>query len=228
MFRSDESISSDGLDKQAVNCGVGRDCAENEKMPEFDREIFKEYWKKTEVIREYRRMLYTFGDMELPYVFVAEHGRFKDRTVVRRGVVLFQKPHILLPPYYGGPEFKDGFEHANAIPSEAAYFFRAMKLPYSHITNKPVAKEEMEYGTLRDTLDRFDREMDSQEDSETGLIKGVLDGADISLMRYSLGLVIKSAPDNVKEYFEHLRRQRGEPIRPDERITDEDIRRLFE
>jgi hypothetical protein len=47
-------------------------------------------------------------------------------------------------------------------------------------------------------------------------------------MRYSLGLVIKSAPDNIKEYFEHLRRQRGEPIRPDERITDEDIRRLFE
>ena len=197
-------------------------------MPEFDREIFKEYWKKTEVIREYRRMLYTFGDMELPYVFVAEHSRFKDRTVVRRGIVLFQKPHILLPPYYGGPEFKDGFEHASAIPPEAAYFFRAMKLPYSHITNKLVAKEEMEYGSLRDTLDRFDRQMDSQEDSETGLIKGVLDGADISLMRYSLGLVIKSAPDNVKEYFEHLRRQRGEPIRPDERITDEDIRRLFE
>lgn len=197
-------------------------------MPEFDREIFKEYWRRTEVIREYRRMLYTFGDMELPYVFVAEHGRFKDRTVVRRGIVLFQKPHILLPSYYGGPEFKDGFEHASAIPPEAAYFFRAMKLPYSHITNKLVAKEEMEYGTLRDVLDRFGREMDSQEDSETGLIKGVLDGADISLMRYSLGLVIKSAPDNVKEYFEHLRRQRGEPIRPDERITDDDIRRLFE
>ena len=197
-------------------------------MPEFDREIFKEYWKKTEVIREYRRMLYTFGDMELPYVFVAEHSRFRDRTVVRRGIVLFQKPHILLPPYYGGPEFKDGFEHASAIPPEAAYFFRAMKLPYSHITNKLVAKEEMEYGSLGDTLDRFDRQMDSEEDSETGLIKGVLDGADISLMRYSLGLVIKSAPDNVKEYFEHLRRQRGEPIRPDERITDEDIRRLFE
>lgn len=197
-------------------------------MPEFDRERFREYWKRTEVVREYRRMLYTFGDMELPYVFVAEHSRFKDRTVVRRGIVLFQKPHILLPPYYGGPEFKDGFEHAGAIPPEAAYFFRAMKLPYSHITNRLVAKEEMEYGTLRDTLDRFDREMDSQEDSETGLIKGVLDGADISLMRYSLGLVIKSAPDNVKEYFEHLRRQRGEPIRPDERISDEDIRRLFE
>jgi len=197
-------------------------------MPEFDQEKFKEYWKRTEVIREYQRMLYTFGDMDLPYVFVAEHSRFRDRTAIKRGVILFQKPQILLPPYYGGPEFKEGFEHANAIPREAAYLFRAMKLPYSHITNKLVAEEQIEYGSLQDVLDKFSREMDNQEDSETGLIKGVLEGADISLMRYSLGLVIKSAPGNVKEFFEHMRRQRGEPIRPDERITDEDIRRLFE
>jgi len=198
-------------------------------MPEFAREEFKEYWSATEVIREYQRMLFTFGDMELPYVFVAEHSRFKDRTVVKKGVVLIQKPHILLPSYSGGPEFREGFEHANAIPPEAGYLFRAMGLPYSHITNKPVAEEEeMEYGSLRRVLDRFNREMEDQENTETGLIKGVFDGADISLMRYSLGLVIKSAPGNVKEFFEHLRRRRGEPIRPDERITDEDMRRLFE
>jgi hypothetical protein len=196
-------------------------------MPEFDQDKFKEYWKRTEVIREYQRMLYTFGDMDLPYVFVAEHRRFKDRTLVRRGIILFQKPQIILPNYYEGLEFKEGFEHANAIPAEAAYLFRAMKLPFSHVTNKLIAEELIEYGGLQDVLDRFDKEMDSKEDSETGLIKGVLEGADISLMRYSLGLVIKSATGNVKEFFEHIRRQRGEPIRPDERVTDEDIRRLF-
>ncbi len=197
-------------------------------MSDFDQDIFKEYWKKTEVIREYQRMLYTFGDMNLPYIFVAEHSQFKDRTLVRRGIILFQKPHILLPQYYGGPEFKEGFEHANAIPAEAAYLFRAMKLPFSHVTNRPIAEELVEYGSLQEVLDKFDKEMESQEDSETGLIRGVLKGTDVSLMRYSLGLVIKSAPENVKEFFEHLKRQRGEPIRPDERITDEDIKKLFE
>jgi hypothetical protein len=39
--------------------------------------------------------------------------------------------------------------------------------------------------------------------------------------------MIRSAPGNVKEFFEHMRRQRGEPIGPDEKITDEDIRRLL-
>jgi len=196
-------------------------------MSEVSREKFKEYWKRTEVIREYQLMLYTFGDMELPYVFAAEHSQFRDRTIVRKGIILFQRPQILLPKYYSGPEFKEGFEHADAVPPEAVYLFRAMGLPYSHITNKTFATEEIEYGSLQEVLDRFNTKLDSEENAETGLIKGIIEGADISLMRYSLGLVIKSAPENVKEFFEHLRRQRGEPIRPDEKITNEDIRRLF-
>jgi hypothetical protein len=196
-------------------------------MAEFDRKRFRECWSKTEVIREYHQILFTFGDMELPYVFAAEHGRFKDRTVVRRGVVQIQKPHIILPGYYEGPEFKNGFEHAKALPLEAVYLFRTMGLPYSHITNRPLAQEQIEYCGLQAVLDEFSQQMENQEDSETGLIKGVIDGPDISLMRYSLGLMIRSAPGNVKEFFEHMRRQRGEPIGPDEEITDEDIRRLL-
>jgi hypothetical protein len=196
-------------------------------MAEFDRQRFREYWSKTEVVREYHRMLFTFGDMELPYVFAAEHSRFRDRTVVRKGVVYIQKPDIILPGYYGGPNFEEGFEHARALPPEAVCLFRAMGLPYSHISNKPLAKEEIEHGGLQTVLDQLNKRMENDEDSETGLIKGVLHGADISLMRYSLGLMVRSAPGNVKEFFEHMRRQRGEPIRPDENITDEDIRRLF-
>ena len=196
-------------------------------MPEFDREKFNECWRSTEVIREYQRMLFTFGAMELPYVLVAEHDRFKDRAIVMKGLVLLRRPQIVLPPHYGGPEFREGFAHANAIPPEAVYLLRAMEMPYSQISNKPISREQIEYGSVQNVLDKFDQEMENQEDTETGLIKGALDGADISLMRYSMGLAIKSAPGNVKEFFEHMRRRRGEPIRPDEKITDEDIRRLF-
>ena len=196
-------------------------------MSDFDKKKFNECWRSTEVIREYERMLFTFGAMELPYVLVAEHGQFKDRAVVMKGLVALQRPQIVLPPHYGGPEFKEGFEHANALPPEAVYLLRAMQVPYSQISNKPVAEEQIEYGSVQSVLDKLDQEMEHQGDIETGLIKGVLDGADISLMRYSLGLAIKSAPGNVNEFFEHLRRRRGEPIRSDERITDEDIKRLF-
>ena len=195
-------------------------------MPEISREKFREFWRKTEVIREYHRTLYTFGDARLPYVFAAEHPRLSDRAVVRKGLMLVQKPHILLPEYYG-PQFAEGFEQVHTFPSEAIYLFRSMGLPYSRISNRPAAKEQIEYGGLQSVLDKLDRQLEGQEDPETGLIKGTLEGAEVALMRYAFGLMVKSASENVREFFEHLRQQRGEPIRPDERITDEDIERLF-
>ncbi len=165
--------------------------------------------------------------MNLPYVFVAEHNRFNDRALVRKGVVFIQKPHILLPNQYSGPEFAEGFEQAEGLADEAAYLFRAMGLPYSRVTNKPVADERIEYGSCSDVLRKFETKMEQENNSDTGLIKGAVEGVDVSLMRYSLGLVIKSAPSNIREFFEHIRRRLGEPIRPDEKITDEDIRKLF-
>ena len=105
-------------------------------------ERFREFWRRTEVIREYRRALYTFGDAKLPYVLAAEHVRFRDRTVVRKGVIVIQKPHILLPGYYRGPEFSEGFQLADGLPSETVYLFRAMGLPYSKVSNKLVGKED--------------------------------------------------------------------------------------
>ncbi|MFA7485440.1 MAG: hypothetical protein WCZ89_05405, partial [Phycisphaerae bacterium] len=148
-------------------------------------------------------------------------------AIVRTGVVFVQKPQIVLPGYHQGLDFSEGFDISN-IPSEAAYLFRLMHLPYSRVTNKPRSEERIEYGNLQKVLDKLAVQMEEHEDTDTGLIKGTLDGVDISLMRYTLGLVIKSAPHNVREFFDHLRRQRGEPIRPDEKITDEDIRKLFE
>ena len=195
-------------------------------MPEINREKFREFWRKTEVVREYDRTLYTFGDARLPYVFAAEHLRLSDRTVVRQGIMFIQKPQILLPGHYG-PQFTDGFEQIHEFPSEAIYLFRTMGLPYSRISNRPAAKEQIEYGGLQRVLDKLDRQLEQHEDPETGLIKGVLDGAEVALMRYAVGLIVKSAPENVREFFEHLKKQRGEAIRPDEKITDEDIRRLF-
>jgi len=122
----------------------------------------------------------------------------------------------------------EGFEHADKIPNDAAYMLRAMGLPYSQITNRPASDESIECGSLQSVIDRLDKMMDTSEDSHTGLIKGRAEGEDVSLMRYTIGLIVKSAPGNVSEFMEHLRRQRGEPIRPEEKISEEDIRRLFE
>lgn len=190
-------------------------------------ENFEKYWQKTEIFREYHHVLFTFGDMKLPYVFVAEHASYNDRVLVNRGIVDIQKPNILLPGHNHCLEFKEGFEHFPDIPRNMGMIIRSLGLPYSEVSNKQSVKEEIEYGSLQEVIDKYNRKLEQHEDSDTGLIKGVAGGAEVSLMRYSIGLMVKSAPENVKEFFEHMRRQRGCPIRPDEQITDEDIKRLF-
>ncbi len=196
-------------------------------MTDLYEEKFREYWRQTEVIREYQRILFTFGDMELPYIFVAENQQYPDRSVIKKGTVFVQRPRILLPEHRNGPAF-EGFEHPNDMLREAAYLFRAARLPYSQISNKLIAQEKLEYGRADDVIEKICNRMDEHSDTETGLIKGVLEGVDISLIRYSFGLAVKSAPENMKEFLEHLRKQSGEPIRSDEKITDEELRRLFE
>ena len=149
-------------------------------MARFDKEAFRKFWRGTEVIREYHRTLYTFGDAKLPYVFAAEHPGFRDRVAVRKGAIVIQKPHIILPGHYREPELGEGFELSDAFPPEVTYVFRAMGVPYSTITNRPTAEEAIEYGSLQDVLDRFERKLEAREDSETGLIKGDLQGVEVS------------------------------------------------
>jgi hypothetical protein len=196
-------------------------------MSQFENKNFEMFWKKTEIIREYCRILYTFGDMKLPYIFLAEHGTIADRTIIMRGIVNICKPQILLPGSRRGLEFKSGFENADSIPDNAIFMLRAMGLPFSEVNQQIISTTELEYGSLSQIIERFEKELDAKDDSETGLIKGVMGGAEVSLMRYSLGLMIKSAGPNAKEFFDHLRRGRGEPIGLNENITDEDIDKLF-
>ena len=78
-------------------------------------------------------------------------------------------------------------------------------LPYSFITNRIEAGQGVEYGGLQETLNRFNERLKRAEDIKTGLIKGVLEGMEYSLIRYSVGLAIKSGPRNIKEFFDFLK-----------------------
>ncbi len=196
-------------------------------MAENKRQKFDRFWKSTEVIREYKPVLYTFGDMRLPYIFAGEHEKLSDRAVVYKGEIVIRKPQIILPGAKNGPEFKAGFEMGDEIPEMAVLMIRSMGLPYSEVSNQVITQKKIEYGKLSDVLERFEVELRQHDDDQTGLIKGLAEGVQVSLMRYSIGLMVKSAEPNVKQFMEHLRRQRGEPISPSEKLTDDDIRKLF-
>jgi len=195
-------------------------------MFEYEEENSRRFWKLwwgTKIIRGHQQMLYTFGDMKLPYIFAAEHP-LRDRTIIMEGTISVERPKIIIPGQYEGPEFQEGF--TKPVPYDAIHVFRAMGLPHSIITNKLETKNGIAYDSPGSVLKKLEAKLKAEEDTETGLIKGFLKGIEVSLMRYAIELGLKSAPGNVNQFFEHMRLQRMGPI-IDNKITDEEARRLF-
>ena len=188
----------------------------------MEQAAFRRYWQGTEVIRSYQRMLSSFGDTRLPYVFAAEHSNLRDRVVVQEGFIHVHTPTILVPSR--GPEFGQGFEAVH-IPEQIFLFMRSA-MPYCRVDQQTRREATVEYGTLQEVLNKHVRKL--EEDEETGLIKGIVGGHNVSLMLYFGMVASRSSDANVREILEHIGHQRRGPIGPDEGITDEEMRRLLE
>ena len=187
---------------------------------------FRKCWDKTEIRREYRRMLFTFGSVVLPYVYVAESNHFNDKVIVKKGNIRCERPNIILPGQYSGPQFGEGF--SDPVPLETSFIFRTMGLPYCIVDNKIISTEGMEYGRLGKVLERLNEDLERNGDDETALIKGLYNGLEVSLRKYFIGISTKSVPGNMKEFADHMRRQQDVgPIDPDEILSDEDFQRLL-
>jgi len=191
----------------------------------INRGKLNQYWKGTEIIRQYQGMLFTFGDTPLPYVLAYEH-KIQDRTIVLEGVIQVDRPTIILPVYMQGPKFEGGFQEE--VPIDVVSLFRNFGFPSSHIHNQKKSEQKLESGCLSSVLERYDTRLENEGDTKTGLIKSIANGFEISLIRYIFQLAVQSTPGNVWEFMEHLRHQRGRPIGSDEHITDDEIGRLFE
>lgn len=185
-------------------------------MP-IDQETFDRYWNKTEIIRSYEPMLFTFTDTDLPYIIAGEH-HLKDRVVVIKGVVKVQEPSIIVAR--NGPQFLKGFENAGALSCSAVYIFRNMNLPYCNVTNSVIRRQEIEYGGLQAILHEYDEKLKAKDNKIMGLITGIVEGADVSLMRYVAELAVKSKESNVRQIINHLKIRGGGKAHPDDLLNN--------
>lgn len=192
----------------------------------MDQAIAEKCWRGTEIIRKYQSALPTFLDVELPYVFVAEHPTVKDRVSTIMGYVVVNSPQISIPFYLAdeGPQFRDGFE--DICLAGPISFLRMIGFPYSFIDNKIQCDHILENGSLQGILKRHENELEAGNDIKTALIKGVYRGAQISLVRYLLQLAIESHPTNTREVLARLGKK-GTPIGENDTITQAEMNKLF-
>ena len=167
-------------------------------------------WEKalaqTEIVRFRVSYLSTFETTTIPYIFLAESTVNLGDTIVRRGRILVHKPAIILPedmPQFEGFEFEKDYK-VNADMVRMFLLVRGISFPslkYEH----EISKLDIYEGALEKAKSYFKQELERTEDIQTGLIIGVEDIWQFSLLIYVGLLIGKSLPSDLKRLWEKFK-----------------------
>lgn len=161
--------------------------------------------KHTQIIRARVRSLRTDGDTLMPYIFLSESLINKGDTVVRKGEVRIERPSIIVPPNM--PQF-EGFEFdslGQSLPDSIANFFlvRGISVPSYHYNNRTNSLDIFE-GRLIKAISYYRDELQRQENVSTGLIVGLEECWQFSILLYNCSQVIKNAGQDIQRLLDEF------------------------
>jgi len=183
----------------------------------------------TFVLRQPKQTLSTFGTTNIHYYVLTKpvysdllpKTDNADETVVREGRVITEKPKIITPSYLFSLE---GFsEHARKYLELLAqqYGYNAPGIFYSY-KNEPKDTSVVS-SPMKTVIDRIKKEIDSNSDPLSAIIKGVDEMWDVSVMKFIYEVTESSVSHHVNEmgsrgYFDTDRR--GVPRGARQRIEE--------
>ena len=159
---------------------------------------FEEAWRKTKILRPVEKKLFTFGDTRLPYFLVAASLVNPGDTVVRKGIVVVDRP-IIYAPSPGHPLFEGFGEKGEQVAGLVIQ--RLMRLPPYKYKNE-AARLYVASDPLDRVVARLNQKLDRDNDHLCVIIQTLADMWEVSLMRYVAERMIKSIPSNLRELRE--------------------------
>ena len=170
------------------------------------QEAFDKAVKETEVIRSRVLSLQTFSDTHVSYILLSASSINHGDTVVRRGEVLVQKPSLILPPNI--PQF-EGFQADDQpdLDSESMINFllvRGISLP-SLRYNNTISSLDVFEGKLDVAIKHYGNDLQSQENTSTGLLIGPEDVWPFSLMIFICSQIAKNSSTDIKRILDQWR-----------------------
>jgi len=164
-------------------------------------EAFAEALKRTRIVRARKHTLYTFGNTNLPYLFLAQSGVNAGDVVLRRGKVTVERPQIIAPR---SPVELEGFDFEDmdedAIP---VLINRLVRFPPARYLNASQALDVVD-GPLDAATERVADRLDQENDIRTGVIQGPEHVWGFSILAYVGQMIARSAPSNVGEFLERF------------------------
>lgn len=162
-------------------------------------EKFDEAVRKTRIIRSRYRKLNTFEPTVLPYVLIGRSVVSRGTTVIREGTVEVGRAVVHLPD--GAPQL-DGFDFASTthLRDETLATFllvRGVRLPSLKYRNSGQRLETSEQPVEREVA-RVLETLSRREDLDTGVIVGITDVWQFSLLIYVFSQVVRSAGGDVR------------------------------
>lgn len=159
---------------------------------------FKKILRRTRVLKGPRHRLSTFGQTKIQYFFLSETGGLGDRTRLRQGVVMTEKPRILTPGF-----LKDRFEGFGERSAEFGRFlselygegFRGLEYRFKN----DFRSASVEYSSKQDLFDQIKNRLTAEEDGQSAILEGPDRTWQISLMKFIVDECLASFDGNVRD-----------------------------
>lgn len=163
---------------------------------------FQEILKQTKIIKKPKRRLATFGQTRINYFFISEVKGFKDRSRLREGIVIAEKPDIITPE-----TLRDRFQ---GFGKEARQFTRWLIEEYgdsfqglTYSFKNKFKSSHIEHSSVKDLADRITSRLEKEEIYHSVVMNGPDLAWHVALMKFIVDECMASFVSNVRELDEH-------------------------
>lgn len=190
----------------------------------MDASLFNRFLRQTQVLRAPAKPLATFGATRVQYHLISPVEDMADRTRLREGAVVSQKPLILTPEAFA--ERFEGFgpeagEFGRWLTAQYKDLLRALEYNFKNqgLTARVIAEAP------ETVSDRLLKDLDARDQKDRTVIRCPDAAWSLALMKYTLDESARSFPANVRDLE---RRAAFDPEGPAAGRRRREIEALFE
>jgi len=167
-----------------------------------NRRQLSSFFKKIQVVRSPKRRLATFGSSRIDYQVVTDVTGMADRSRVRSGVVIADRPQIITPQALRDQFSGFGPDSAKFADTLAAQYGDALRGLEYQFSNEMVGTR-IELSPPDRLVDDLARREDHETDFNTAVITGTDRFWELSVMKFIVEETMASFASNVKDLQQH-------------------------
>jgi hypothetical protein len=154
----------------------------------------------TRIVFSPESLLQTFGETDVHYFVLSDLLDAVGQVRVRQGRIIAERPKVITPNYFLEQALENFGEDAQRYVELLLSQAENMRiLRYGLRFRKQEYSEELVHGNMEEISERVAEEARRNETELCGVIVGVDDMWEVSLLKFAAGLIRKSAPHNLSE-----------------------------